>query len=77
MEWPTLNHVFYIPLIFAVGALVGAWFGRRQLTMRIAAEEKARRQLEERRKARQARRAARERGTDETSGEPTTQSDEP
>lgn len=75
MEWPTLNHVFYIPLIFALGALVGSWFGRRQLTMRIAAEEKARRQLEERRKARQARREARGSATEDSASEPHTDAD--
>ena len=56
IEWPTLNHVFYIPLIFALGVLGGAWYGRRSLLLRLAHEERERRALEARRAARRAER---------------------
>lgn len=50
MEWPTLNHVFYIPLILAIGVLGGYWWGRRALRAEIAQSEEAR-QIREQRKA--------------------------
>lgn len=50
MEWPTLNHVFYIPLILAIGVLAGYWWGRQMLRAEIAQSEEAR-QIREARKA--------------------------
>lgn len=55
MEWPTLNHVFYIPLILALGALLGWWQGRRTLRQRIAEDERARRDRERRKEERRQR----------------------
>lgn len=55
MEWPTLNHVFYIPLILAIGALLGYWGGRRALRAEIADSEDAMRERERRREERLAR----------------------
>ena len=55
MEWPTLNHVFYIPLILAVGVLFGYWWGRTALRKEIAASDEARRERERRREERIAR----------------------
>lgn len=55
MEWPTLNHVFYIPLILGLGVLFGYWWGRRSLMIRLAEEERAQRLREQRRTERRAR----------------------
>ena len=55
MRFPTLNHVFYIPLILALGAVIGYWWGSRNVMLRLAEEERAKRQREERRAARRAR----------------------
>lgn len=55
MEWPTLNHVFYIPLILGMGVIFGYWWGRRSLMVRMAEEERAKRLREQRRQERRAR----------------------
>lgn len=55
----TVNHVFYIPLILALGVLVGAFLGRRQLRQKMLEEERVRRELETRRAERERRKAAR------------------
>jgi len=55
MEWPTLNHVFYIPLILGLGVLFGMWWGRRSLMIRLAEEERSKRLREQRRNERRAR----------------------
>lgn len=55
MEWPTLNHVFYIPLILAAGVLLGYWWGRQALRKEIAESDQARRERERRREERLAR----------------------
>lgn len=55
MEMPTVNHVFYIPLILAIGVLFGHWWGRRTLMIRLAEEERAQRLRQQRRDERRAR----------------------
>ncbi len=55
MRFPTINHVFYIPLILALGTMIGYWWGTRSVTIRLAEEERAKRQREDRRTARRAR----------------------
>jgi len=54
MRLPTLDHVFYIPLILAVGAALGYWWGRRALRITIAEQERIQRQRAERRAQRRA-----------------------
>lgn len=55
MEWPTLNHVFYIPLMIGFGVLFGIWWGRRTLMIRLAEDERSKRLREQRRNERRAR----------------------
>jgi hypothetical protein len=50
----TVNHVFYIPLILAVGGLIGYFVARRQIRQKLAQEERERRILAERKAAREA-----------------------
>ncbi len=45
----TANHVFYVPLIFALGAFVGALLGRRSLVRELAEREAEERALAARR----------------------------
>lgn len=40
---PTANHVFYIPLMLAVGFAAGAAWGRSALRQELAAEERKKR----------------------------------
>ena len=40
---PTANHVFYIPLMLAVGFVAGVAWGRSALRQELAAEERRRR----------------------------------
>lgn len=54
MRFPTLDHVFYIPLILAAGAILGYWWGRRALTIQLAEEERAQRLRADRRAQRRA-----------------------
>lgn len=54
MRLPTLDHVFYIPLILAAGAFLGYWWGRRALTIQLAEEERAQRLRADRRAQRRA-----------------------
>lgn len=54
MRLPTLDHVFYIPLILAVGAVLGYWWGRRALRITLAEEERAERLRADRRAQRRA-----------------------
>lgn len=63
----TVNHVFYIPLILALGALLGFYLAKRQLRIQQAQEERERRLLQQRRDERERRRAA-ESGHDATDG---------
>ena len=48
----TSNHVFYIPLIFALGIFIGAYFGRRAAFRSVAEAEREEREREQRRKDR-------------------------
>ncbi len=43
------EHIFYIPVIFVAGLLLGQYLGRRSLTLELAEQE----QEAQRRKARQ------------------------
>lgn len=54
MRFPTLDHVFYIPLILAAGAFLGYWWGRRTLTIQLAEQERAERLRADRRAQRRA-----------------------
>lgn len=54
MRLPTLDHVFYIPLILALGAAFGYWWGRRALRITLAEQERVQRQRNERRAQRRA-----------------------
>lgn len=54
MRFPTLDHVFYIPLVLAAGAILGYWWGRRALTIQLAEEERAQRLRADRRAQRRA-----------------------
>lgn len=44
----TVNHVFYLPLILAIGALIGYFVARRQFHANQALEEREQRILEQR-----------------------------
>lgn len=54
MILPTLDHVFYIPLVLAAGALLGYWWGRRTLMIQLAENERAERMRADRRAQRHA-----------------------
>lgn len=54
MRLPTLDHVFYIPLILAVGTVLGYWWGRHTLRIALAEEERAERLRADRRAQRRA-----------------------
>lgn len=43
----TVNHVFYLPLILALGGLIGYFLARRQFHARQALEEREQRLLEQ------------------------------
>ncbi len=42
----TAEHVFYIPVIFVSGILLGQYLGRRALTRELAEREQAQRRRE-------------------------------